>query len=620
MTITRKMTIVLIAILSVFVGSIGLMLAANNRGRQLMDLQTAANQIAPSMNGLRAATLQLLVSSNDFALAVSEYETALQMVNEHFTQLNQHPALSLMPEDTMQLVDRSTRVWAVLVEDYERLSRLSDSILEQAGELNLSMPGVLRMREYLTNMARNNPRIEEARSFLLLDAAFLDTRITSASDAGSNLINTNLSELGQQIERRSEEQMARNMNIALVISVLAVILSLLFMSLLARNLTRNVLTIESIMKKVAARDMSARAEINSKDEFGQLGRHVNNIVESLSEFLRAVRGATRNVDQLKDIISAGSEESASALNEITENISSIRSQFEILNAHVYNSTAAIQEIVSNVDGLNDNIREQSSAVAQSSASIEQMTASIRSVNDLSNERRKGAESLATVVRDGGEKIASTNEAIKLISKEIVDVQEVITIINEISSQTNLLSMNAAIESAHAGDAGKGFAVVAEEIRKLAESTTENSTQISASLQSITGKIEGALQFSNEGYTAIETIIEEVTHFAAAMLEISHSMDELASGSGEILSATSSVTNITENIRQSAEQMRDRSQAVLESMNSTSDITTEVVNGIVEIDTGAREILQSVMDISNQANKSREGMVTLNELLESFKTD
>jgi methyl-accepting chemotaxis protein len=248
-----------------------------------------------------------------------------------------------------------------------------------------------------------------------------------------------------------------------------------------------------------------------------------------------------------------------------------------------------------------------------------MSASIGSVAKLSTERKDRAEDLLRIIQQGGEKVGTTNDIIKSISKEISSVLEIIQIIDNVSEQTNLLSLNAAIESAHAGEAGKGFAVVAEEIRKLAESTSENSSRIGTALKSVTEKIGEALLSSTDSYKTFEKINLDVKTFSEALSEISVNMDELAAGSKDILNATAKISDITKNIIQGSSEMEVGTRKIEQAMKDSEGISSGVVGGISEIDQGAKEILQSLVEISRLTEESRDRMEELHQAVDSFKT-
>jgi methyl-accepting chemotaxis protein len=249
-----------------------------------------------------------------------------------------------------------------------------------------------------------------------------------------------------------------------------------------------------------------------------------------------------------------------------------------------------------------------------------MNASVQSVARLSVDRKHRADELTEVIRQGGEKIGATNDLIKSITREIDDILEITEIINNVSEQTNLLSMNAAIESAHAGEAGKGFAVVAEEIRKLAESTGENAARIDQSLKSITEKIRDALESSDLSYRSFENVSQVVRDFASAMTEISSNMDELSSGSQEILRATNDIAEITNSIQERSVSMDGGAKEIQNAMREVRDISSGVARGMDEIDLGVKEILESLVDISAKTGESRERMDALNEILDTFSVE
>src|SRR5512142_2791043 len=166
-----------------------------------------------------------------------------------------------------------------------------------------------------------------------------------------------------------------------------------------------------------------------------------------------------------------------------------------------------------------------------------MAASITNVSRLSEERKERTSKLLATVAESGKKAAQTNDVIRQVSKEIDSIHEAISVINGVAAQTNLLSMNAAIESAHAGEAGRGFAVVADEIRKLAESTTAHSKRIGASLKSITTRIRQALESADRSYRSFDEINVFIGEMAKALDEISGSMKELNKAAADVLRAS-----------------------------------------------------------------------------------
>lgn len=200
------------------------------------------------------------------------------------------------------------------------------------------------------------------------------------------------------------------------------------------------------------------------------------------------------------------------------------------------------------------------------------------------------------------------------------ITEVLGVIDGIAGQTNLLAMNAAIEAAHAGEAGKGFAVVSDEIRRLAESTSENSRTVGASLQETIEQIETALGSSQRAERSFEEIQGEVQQVAAAFDEIAHSTDELSVGGGQMIRSIQELTAVTEAIRSGAGEMRTGAEEVTTSLQQITRIAREADNGVSSIHDGVERISEAVQRISMGNVKNRANMARLNDEITSFRVD
>jgi methyl-accepting chemotaxis protein len=159
----------------------------------------------------------------------------------------------------------------------------------------------------------------------------------------------------------------------------------------------------------------------------------------------------------------------------------------------------------------------------------------------------------------------TIEAVEIISKGVEGVGSTIKVIGGIAANTNLLSMNAAIEAAHAGDAGNGFAVVAGEIRRLSETTRENSRNIAHTLTGIVDGIKTTTVRSSATDALISTMAEEINGFAGTMTELINSLGELSIGSGEIITALVQLREHAEAIKTGYHDMMSKTQDLEESM-------------------------------------------------------
>ncbi|MFP4363974.1 MAG: methyl-accepting chemotaxis protein [Spirochaetia bacterium] len=372
-----------------------------------------------------------------------------------------------------------------------------------------------------------------------------------------------------------------------------------------------------VSKQIAEGDLRERVNIQSSDSIGTLAAQFNKAVENIKSIVSGVKETASSSMQISKELSWHVEETLSSTTQISGNVTAMKSQITELSSEINTSSSAVEQIFANIRSLVEQIESQSSAVSQTSASIEEMNASIASVSRIANEKRQATDGLVNITKSGGEDVQKTINVISEISHSIDDMLDMISVINNVSAQTNLLAMNAAIEAAHAGDAGRGFAVVADEIRKLAESTGTNAKNISTSLKSIIEKINDARKSSLNTGNSFEEINTEVMDFVHAFSEISSSTEELTSGSKEMLTATNSLMEISENIRSGSKEMQTGAEDITNALLHVKEISKKNLEKMDEIDTGTHEINRAVTEISDYSIRNNDSLMKLLRQVDSF---
>ena len=404
--------------------------------------------------------------------------------------------------------------------------------------------------------------------------------------------------------------------VALAISALASAGVLVLSNHLLKPLVRVASTLGAIAD--GRGDLTARIDYESRDEIGKLASAFDRFSGSLEEMVLGVRGSADRLSSIGKSLETGVSENSAAITEISANVESIGKVILDQSAGVEETQAAAASIARVVSDLRSKIGQQAAALERSSALIGSMIDVVASVGAAASRMSDTARMLGEASDEGRTKLEAVNERMRYISSQSDSLAEANEIIVGIANQTNLLAMNAAIEAAHAGDSGRGFSVVAEEIRKLAESSSEQAESTKRDLDSIAAAIIEAAQLEKDAEESFQKIFDEIGAIGGIEKTVNQALEAEQSHSAEVRKSLGEIDDVTRAVSMGSDEVEKVSESINEAMAELSRITMEIQAGIREISLGASDI-NKTMDAAKSLSRDNAGAIEeLRSQVSTFK--
>ena len=415
-------------------------------------------------------------------------------------------------------------------------------------------------------------------------------------------------------------QVYETRNTLILVGAIFLLIGIVAAIFIGRSISNPIIRVSNSLKDIAQGegDLTRSVNINTNDEVGDLAKYFNETIDKIRGLIVNVRQEADALAIVGNDLSSDMIETAAAMNEISANIQSIKTRMLNQSASVSQTNATMENITGNINKLNGHVEQQSSTVSEGSAAIEEMVANIESVIQTLRKNSENVNDLRGASDLGRTSLAAVTDDIQTIARESEGLMEINSVMENIASQTNLLSMNAAIEAAHAGDAGKGFAVVADEIRKLAENSSEQSKIIGSVLKKMKSSIEKISLSTNDVSTKFETIDKSVKTVAEQEDNIRASMEEQGQGSKQILQAVSRISDITDLVKSGSHEMLEGAKEVIKEADNLQRLTSEISSGMNEMATGTEQVDKAVANVNGLTQNNKDEIDALIKEVSKFK--
>jgi methyl-accepting chemotaxis protein len=384
----------------------------------------------------------------------------------------------------------------------------------------------------------------------------LATILMKATDDQFLALNKGLreaSELENRLSTESYDFSLKTFNRVLVVlgavMCIAVALSLCVSVFMTRLILAPIDRTVVVTEEISQGDLTKRIDVLSSDEVGEMAGHFDTFVGKLNQ----------------------------TISQVAQNISKVSSAANTLDRAAEQMATGIEQIVSQVNSVATSSEEMSTTSSEIAQNCIMAAKSSENANDSALTGENIIQKTISIMNHINERVQGSAKIIENLGLRSEQIGEVVDLINDIADQTNLLALNAAIEAARAGEHGRGFAVVADEVRKLAERTTDATKEIGQTIAAIQSGTREAVASMEEGVKEVNLGAEEAGKSGAALKDILLQIRTVTSEVSQIATAseqqTATTNEIANNIQQISEVMRETSKKIQENAGAASQLAS-----------------------------------------------
>lgn len=398
-------------------------------------------------------------------------------------------------------------------------------------------------------------------------------------------------------------------------AIITIPLSILVLYQLRKRFIITVKQIDDLRQKG---DLATRLNIGTFDDFGKIMTSMNKLMDFLQVSLNTLKNESGSVGAAADELLLITDNSSTSMDMIVNSFEEMHKQNAEKDALLESAKNNIYKLNEDASKVSQTMQEQAIAEEQNADAISQMAENTNQINELIKQAKQLSKNLSDSSEAGSAEVQKTELVINSVSEKSKQMSEVIQVIQQVASQTNLLAMNAAIEAAHAGEAGQGFSVVADEIRKLAESTQSQAKSIKDLIIEITKAIQNGSSSMQDTKAMFYKIQEEIVTQTNVVENIAQTMEIQSTGAEEILSTTNKISQNIQSVNEIIKNQANYTEEITEGIKDVVELSGKI-DGSMNVSLGIlKDFSQSIQIVNEKAHANQKSVQTINDELGKFE--